>query len=138
MATGKVLLLETEPSLRKVVAASLQQSGLEIIEVGDADEARRQLEQAPPQVFVVELDHPEGENGKLIETYRQNIDDGAVVLTTTERPKDDWRQRYQPEAVVYKPFDIRVLAKSIRNLLGANQSAPHTSEGETDGPSDQR
>lgn len=138
MATGKVLLLETEPSLRKVVAASLQQSGLEIIEVGDAEEARRQLEQAPPQVFVVELDHPEGENGKLIETYRQNIDDGAVVLTTTERPKDDWRQRYQPEAVVYKPFDIRVLAKSIRNLLGANQSAPHTSEGETDGPSDQR
>jgi DNA-binding response OmpR family regulator len=138
MATGTVLLLETEPSLRRVVAASLQQSGLEIIEAGNADEARRQLEQAPPEVFVMELDHPEGENGQLIDAYRRNIDDGAVVLTTTERPKDNWRQRYQPEAVVYKPFDIRVLAKSIRSLLGANQSAQSTSEGVTDGPSDQR
>jgi DNA-binding NtrC family response regulator len=138
MTTATVLLLETEASLRKVVAASLQQSGLTIIEAGNAAEARRHLAEESPAVFVVELDHPAGENGELIETYRRDNDNGAVVLTTTERPKDDWRQRYQPEAVVYKPFDIRVLAKSIRSLVGIDETEEKTLEGVTDGPSDQR
>jgi DNA-binding NtrC family response regulator len=138
MTTATVLLLETEASLRKVVAASLQQSGLHIIEAGDAEEARHHLTEESPAVFIVELDHPAGENGQLIETYRRDNDDGAVVLTTTERPKDDWRQRYQPEAVVYKPFDIRVLAKSVRSLVGIDETEAKTLEGVTDGPSDQR
>ena len=135
--TARVLLLESEASLRKVIAASLQQSGLEIIQAASPDEAREQFSQNPAAVFVLELDHPAGENGQLIEDYREHNGHGSVVLTTTERLQDEWRQRYQPEAVVYKPFDIRVLAKSVRRLIGAARDEQKT-QGVTDGPSDQR
>ncbi|MFP3853046.1 MAG: hypothetical protein ACLFWD_02005 [Anaerolineales bacterium] len=87
--TARVLLLESEASLRKVVAASLQQSGLEIIQAASPAEARDQFSKNPPAVFVLELDHPARENGQLIEDYREHSGYGSVVLTTTERLQDE-------------------------------------------------
>lgn len=134
--SATVLLLETENSLRRVVAASLQQLGLRIIEAEDADAAREHLQDEAPDLFVLELDHPSGENGALIDAYREQSDEGAVVLTTTERPKDDWRQRYQPEAVVYKPFDVRYLSRRIRHLIHPNEPVEFNNGGATNGPED--
>ncbi len=132
-----VLLLETERSLRKVVAASLQQLGLRIIEAEDAEAARQHLQGDAPDLFVLELDHPSGDNGELIDAYRAQSDEGAVVLTTTERPKDDWRQRYQPEAVVYKPFDVRYLLRRVRRLIHNNDEPVESMNGgATHGPED--
>ena len=115
--SATVLLFETETSLRKVMAASLEQQGFDIIQAANADAARKHLRRDSPDLFVLELDHPAGDNGKLIETYRNQSRSGAVLLTTTERPDDGWRSRYQPEAVVYKPFDVRFLCRQIRDLM---------------------
>ncbi|MGA9531816.1 MAG: hypothetical protein WBR18_03790 [Anaerolineales bacterium] len=135
--TATVLLLESEPSLRKVVAASLKQTGLRIIEAEDAEDARSRLEEESPDLFVLELDHPAGEHGALIDAYRQRSDEGAVVLTTTERPKEGWRHRYRPEAIVYKPYDVRLLSRRIRRLIqGDKQMEGSTSGGATDDPND--
>ena len=133
--SATVLLLETESSLRRVVAASLQQLGLRIIEAEDADTARAHLQDKAPDLFVMELDHPSGDHGALIDAYREQSDNGAVVLTTTERPKDDWRQRYQPEAVVYKPFDVRYLSRRVRHLI-KNEPVEFNNGGATNGPED--
>lgn len=121
--SATVLLLESEASLRKVVAASLQQLGLRIVEANDAEDARRRLAEEDPDLFVLELDHPSGDNGELIEVYRQQSDDGAVLLTTTERPQDEWRERYRPEAVVYKPFDVRLLLQRVSGLIHDGSTA---------------
>jgi DNA-binding response OmpR family regulator len=132
-----VLLLESEPSLRKVVAASLKQTGLRIIEAEDADSARMRLEEESPDLFVLELDHPAGEHGALIDAFRQQCDEGAVVLTTTERPREGWRHRYQPEAIVYKPYDVRLLSRRIRRLIQRDERTEDSaSGGATDDPND--
>ncbi len=134
--SATVLLLETESSLRKVVAASLQQLGLRILEAEDAAAARQHLQDEAPDLFVLEFDPPSGENGALIEAYREHSEEGAVVLTTTERPKDDWRQRYQPEAVVYKPFDVRYLSRRVRHLIHNDEPVETQDGGITNGPED--
>ncbi len=120
--TATVLLLESEASLRKVVAASLRQLGLRIIQATDAQHARRLLKREEPALLVLELDHPAGKSGELIETFRQGTDEGVVLLTTTERPQDDWRRRYEPEVVVYKPFDVRMLAERVRRLISQQRA----------------
>lgn len=127
--SATVLLFETETSLRKVVAASLKQLGLRIVEAEDAETARRKLEAEQPDLFVLELDHPSGENGSLIDAYRRQSDDGAVLLTTTERPSELWRQRYQPEAIVYKPFDVRYLCQRIDHLIHEEVDHPRRNSG---------
>lgn len=121
--SATVLLYERETSLRKVVAASLRQMGLRIVEAGNAAAARRRMEAEQPDLFLLELDHPAGENGALIDAYRAMEGQGAVVLTTTRRPNNGWRQRYQPEAVIYKPYDVRYLCNRIRRLVAGDSSA---------------
>jgi DNA-binding response OmpR family regulator len=130
--SATVLLFETETSLRKVIAASLEQQGFDIIQAANADAARKHLTRDTPDLFVLELDHPAGENGELIETYRNQDGGGAVVLTTTERPDDGWRSRYQPEAVVYKPFDVRFLCRQVRGLVKMSAKASQLEEGAAD------
>lgn len=116
---GTVLLLESEPGLRRVVSLSLRQRGYEVLEAEDPDAVNELLEEDIPDLFILELDHPNGENGHLIDRYRQKIQDteGVVLLTTTHRPEDSWRYRYQPDAVLYKPFDIRHLCRRVGALV---------------------
>lgn len=127
-----VLLFETEASLRKVMAASLEQQGYDIIQAANADAARKHLRRDTPDLFVLELDHPAGDNGELIDVYRRRSPDGPVLLTTTERPNDGWRTRYQPEAVVYKPFDVRFLCRRVRGLMQVTGDRSLQGEGAAD------
>lgn len=134
--SATVLLYERETSLRKVVAASLTQMGLRIVEAGSARAAWQKLESEQPDLFVLELDHPAGENGALIDAYREMDGEGAVVLTTTQRPNDGWRQRYQPEAVIYKPYDVRFLCNRISGLVPAESQSSSVQGDGTDGVQD--
>lgn len=133
-----VLIYETESSLRKVMAASLEQLGLATLQAADAEAAQRHMKRSAPDLFVLELDHPGGENGRLIDAYRRECGSGAVVLTTTERPGEMWRSRYRPEAVVYKPFDVRYLCSKVRGLIDDTvQTKPsRVSEGVMDDSND--
>jgi DNA-binding response OmpR family regulator len=135
--SATVLLFETETSLRRVMAASLEQQGFDIIQAANADAARKYLRLDTPDLFVLELDQPAGDNGRLIETYRNQSHSGAVVLTTTERPDDGWRSRYQPETVVYKPFDVRFLCRQIRGLMRMSEARAERGEGAADDPNGQ-
>jgi DNA-binding response OmpR family regulator len=54
--SATVLLFETETSLRKVMAASLEQQGFDIIQAANVDAARKHLRRDTPDLFVLELD----------------------------------------------------------------------------------
>ncbi|MGD2156924.1 MAG: response regulator [Anaerolineales bacterium] len=113
-----VLLLEQEDSLRRVIVLTLKQMGMKVLEASDAPSARKYLKNHNPDLFVLNFDHPSGKNGNLINLYREKtgVDQGGVLLTTTQRPDDNWRELYKPDIVVYKPFDIRYLVKRITTL----------------------
>lgn len=113
--TLNVLLLEHETKLRRAITVTLQQLNMNVVEASDAESALSTLEQQTPQFLILEFDSTNGSTGELIDTFRQKNGNGQslVVLTTSERPGDVWRKRYQPDIVVYKPFDIRYLTRCI-------------------------
>ena len=110
-----VLLLEPESNLRRAIAVTLQQLNMHVFEAADAKSARSILEHQTPRLLILEFDSTNGWAGDLIDSFRQKNGNGQslVLLTTSERPGDVWRQRYQPDIVVYKPFDIRYLTRCI-------------------------
>ena len=113
----EILLIEHDPQLRKVMKISLEQNGLRVVAVERFSKALQVLEQGDPDLFLVDFDLADGDPGKLIEVFRRNKrDKGAVLLTTTIRPDDHWRRTYRPDAVVYKPFDVRHLYRRIQSL----------------------
>lgn len=114
-----VLLVESEGSLRRVLSVSLHELGLRVLEAPDLDRAKDLLNTDCPDLLITEIDFPFGRNGELIEQFRNKKGECrcSVVVTTTQRFGDDWRHRYQPDVTLYKPFDIRLLCKSVSRLL---------------------
>ncbi|KPK93191.1 MAG: hypothetical protein AMJ88_08425 [Anaerolineae bacterium SM23_ 63] len=114
-----VVLVESEKSLRRVLSVSLTELGLRVLEAPDLDCARDLLNTECPDLLITEIDFPFGRNGELIEQFRNQKGDcrGSVVVTTTQRYGDAWRHRYHPDVTLYKPFDIRLLCKSVSKLL---------------------
>jgi two-component system phosphate regulon response regulator PhoB len=117
--TFKVLLVESEANLRRVITASLEQLGLDVVEASDAKDAHRIIEDESPDLLIVELDFPHGHNGKLINAFRKSgvQEQQAVIVTTTDRPSKTWRQHYRPGATIYKPFDMRHLNRMVLELV---------------------
>jgi DNA-binding response OmpR family regulator len=123
-----ILLVESDLDLRRVMTLSLQQVGFDVFDASDMPHAYEILKEESPEILILELDFPHGNNGALINTYRklhdQDLKDGAVILTTTRRPGDAWRKTYQPDAVVYKPFDVRGLCDLVRCHIQSNSVHP--------------
>jgi DNA-binding response OmpR family regulator len=114
--TLSVLLLEHESKLRRAITVTLQQLNMKVFEASDAESARSILEHQTPRLLILEFDSTNGKTGELIEYFRRKNEKGQnlVLLTTSERPGDVWRQHYRPDIVVYKPFDIRYLTRCIK------------------------
>ena len=120
-----VLLVESERSLRRVITASLQELGLRVFETPDIDCASDLLKTECPDLLITELDFPFGRNGELIELFRRQKGEnrGSVLVTTTQRFDDGWRRKHRPDVIVFKPFDIRLLCKSVSRLLSKDHDA---------------
>jgi len=113
-----ILLFEKDGGLRKSIFLTLMQQGLIVQQASDASGVREILEKVKPDLFVIDEDSSRGITGDLIEMFRESSAGcRAVVVTTTQRMDESWRQAYKPDMVLYKPFDIRFLYRKIINLL---------------------
>jgi DNA-binding response OmpR family regulator len=121
----QVLIIEHDPALRKVMLISLEQAGMKVKAVSRYANALEFLQQESPDIFIMDLDMRGGDLEKLISVYRKHLDSdqSTVMVLTANRLKDDWRRKHQPDAVIYKPFDIRYLIRKIDNLT-KNKSIP--------------
>ena len=119
-----ILLVESDLDLRRVMTLSLQQVGFEVFDAVDLSHAYEIIKREVPRILILELDFPLGSNGALINSYRKHHDQDAerstVILTTTRRPGDAWRTTYQPDVVIYKPFDVRGLCNLVKDYTQGN------------------
>lgn len=119
-----VLLVEAHADLRRVMRACLEQLNIRVLEAGNVRSAKEILQAENPKALVVDYDFPELLNGEVIEAFRQGENgQPAIIVTTTQRISDDWREKYKPSAVVYKPFDIRLLLKTILSSIQERRNA---------------
>jgi DNA-binding response OmpR family regulator len=118
-----VLIIEHDQELRKVMEVSLAQAGVKVKTVKGFANALQIMQIKSPDVFILDFNLQKADLGNLITAFRQNQKDnsGAVMISTANRLEDDWRRKYKPDSVIYKPFDIRYLIRLIL-LLVQNQS----------------
>jgi diguanylate cyclase (GGDEF)-like protein len=79
----RVLLVDGDPELRRLVRVALEMDGAEVLEAASVAEARAQLT-AGERVdrVVVEQELPDGDAGDLMPFVREHTDDAVVVLLT--------------------------------------------------------
>jgi two-component system OmpR family response regulator len=117
---SSLLLVETDAELRRAVTFCLKENGWRILPAGDLEEACRILERETPEILVLDMESPPDRQGMVIEKFREQQADGrrgSVLIATDQRLEEAWRHKYQPDVVVFKPFDVRYLHRRILRLL---------------------
>jgi DNA-binding response OmpR family regulator len=121
-----VLLLEPDTGLSQSIIAHLEQHHLQVIHARTINFALEILDRVVPDILITELKMPGLTNGLLIDRFREvgkSQQQTFVLVSSFERLSDEVCRRYQPDAVVYKPFDVRQLYRRIESLLVKGKSS---------------
>ncbi|MBX3175341.1 MAG: response regulator [Gemmatimonadaceae bacterium] len=120
--TPTILLLEDEPSLRRLLERGLTKAGFAVRTAGNVAEALRELERMP-KVSLVLTDAvlPDGGPRPLIERYRQRFPDGRVLVCSGYVPEDVLLEGIESASLAFlqKPFDTATLVANVRQQLDA-------------------
>jgi two-component system, NtrC family, response regulator AtoC len=122
----RVLVVDDEVNLRKVLAATLMREGYEVATAADGEAARRELDEEGADVVVTDLVMPKRDGISLLRHALTHHPDVPVIVITAHGTVDTAVEALKLGAFDYitKPFEQeelkRVIAKAARTrLLGA-------------------
>ncbi|MGV6876636.1 response regulator transcription factor [Pseudochelatococcus sp. B33] len=115
----RILIVDDEPPIRKLLRVGLATEGYAVIEAADAKEAISKVVEDKPDLILLDLGLPDMPGHDLLESWRrEKLDlpililssrtDEAGIVRALERGADDY---------VTKPFGMRELAARIRVAL---------------------
>jgi two-component system KDP operon response regulator KdpE len=123
----KVLIVDEEPDVRKLVAMSfgMQQPTWEIIGAEDGPQALEQIERQLPDIVLLDVGLPEMSGFEVLKAIRLFSDVPVIMLTV----RDDELSKVQglelgADDYVTKPFSHLELLARVRAVLRRAQSLP--------------
>ncbi len=114
---GRLLLVDDDPRLVRLVTFELEEEGLEVVAAATAREALERVERDEPEAIVLDLNLPDLPGKELLERLRRERPDLPVVVLTAEGAISEVVECMRLGAVdfVQKPFDRSRLVTSIAN-----------------------
>ena len=118
-AGGRILLVDDNPLIREQTRERLQRAGYEVATAQDSDEALVQLQAAPVDLLLTDLDMPGSLDGlQLTREVRTRWPDLPVVVMTGHDPLSLASLQGHPRLLsLPKPFDSATLLGTIASLL---------------------
>lgn len=119
-ALPKVLLVEDEPAVARMLRISLHTAGFDVVDAVAGREALQILDQQLADAVILDLELPDG-RGKAVLDRLRKADDSAfpawVVISGLDR--DEATGRYGPLGghFLAKPFDPWDLVRMLKTLL---------------------
>lgn len=122
MATQKILLVDDDPNILKVLSMRLEKTGYEVDSISDGFMALEKIRKDRPDLIILDLMLPEIDGYKVCrmlkfdETYK-NI---PVIMLTGRTQEEDRKKGLQmgADAYIVKPFESKNLLMKIEELLG--------------------
>ena len=139
----KLLLVEDDPTARKVTAGHLETDGVEVISTGDCKEAMRLLREETFHCMILDLGLPDCSGFQLLEKINADasIQAPPVVIHSgrvLSRTEYDQLQRYTDSFVIKgMPLSGEQLGKEVASFLnevGLNEAANDTGAEPADTP----
>lgn len=118
VARKKILVVDDEPKIRKVVTAYLENADYQVEEAEDGEEALEKVEEVGPDLLVLDLMLPKLSGEEVCQRIRQNSDLPILMLTakSSEDDKVDGLN-YGADDYLVKPFSNRELMARIKSIL---------------------
>lgn len=126
MTEAKILLVEDEERLRKVLSRTLEQSGYLVATASTEADAVRAILSERPDVLVLDVNLPDGTGwGVLRQLATQGItcDTLPTIVLSAGQPAQRRIAEFQPRAFLAKPFPVDALKRLIAEALGEEPTA---------------
>ena len=121
MTARKILIVEDEQAIREMVAFHLSRAGYDVVEAGDAREARQLLADERPDLALVDWMLPDISGLELTRMLKrdENYEDLAIIMLTARAEERDKVSGLEGGADDYitKPFSPRELVARIQAVL---------------------
>ncbi len=119
-APPKVLLVEDEPAVTRMLRISLHTAGFDVADAATGGDALQILERESADVVILDLGLPDGRGREVLDRLRQADDSGSpawVVISGLDREEATGRYGALGGHFLAKPFDPWDLVKMLRTLL---------------------
>ncbi len=131
MRKSKVLIVEDDDKIRKLVTDHLSRSGFEVIGMEDGPSALEYIRnEGLPHIALVDLMLPNNMHGFEFASRLKSMADVPIIFVTAVRDTDTVVQglKKYAEDFVVKPFDARELEARIRVVLARMPSLDYANE----------
>ncbi len=129
----KVLLVEDEDALRRVVKDLLEREGFTVFEAADGVKALDEIDRAAPDIVVLDLNLPRLDGYGVLSHLRARPSTANLpVIVLTAKGDEDSEVRvfeYGASDYLTKPFRPRALSARLHSLLARGHSSGGTSGG---------
>jgi DNA-binding response OmpR family regulator len=122
----KVLYVEVELFLGKIVKETLESRGFEVVMETDGADVVRTFEDEQPDICVLDVMLPHKSGFEIAEDIRKLNDDVPVIFLTAKTQTDDVVHGFRIGANDYirKPFSMEELIVRIENALRVKKDQP--------------
>jgi DNA-binding response OmpR family regulator len=112
----RVLLVEDEPALRRIIARNLTTRGLDVAEAGTVGEALTVLNVETPDLILLDINLPDRSGWDVLRDLQRRHIAVPTIVVSAVRVSQSRLDEFQPMACLPKPFSIDAL---LRLVLGA-------------------
>ena len=127
MSAGKILVVDDDPQIRRVMKATLVGHGYEVIEARTGEEALEKLPGEMPNLVLLDMNMPGIGGLETCRLLRQGSDVPVIVLTVRDSERDKVAALDAgADGYVTKPFGIQELLARIRAALRRSPSSPES------------
>ena len=113
----RVLVIDDEPAIRRLLRAAIMRGGYQVVEAGTARDALSALHIDKPDVALLDLGLPDRDGLELIQTFKSA---GAAVVVVSARDATEQKVTaldLGADDYVTKPFDTEEVLARIRTAI---------------------
>jgi len=111
----RVLVVEDEVTLRRIVARNLISRGLQAREAGTAQEAVEAVSDNPPDLLLLDINLPDQTGWELLRELKRRGNAVPTIIISAVRVNQNRLDEFHPLAYLPKPFPLDAL---LRLVLG--------------------
>ena len=113
----KILVVEDEPVLRRVIVRNLVAHGAEVLEAETVAEAIERLDDRP-DLILLDINLPDRSGWDVLRHLRTAGDQVPTVIVSAVRVSPERLEEFKPLAYLPKPFPIEALLRIVKGEAG--------------------
>jgi len=121
----RVLLVEDEVPLRKVVARNLMSRGIQVSEAGSAAEAIRAATLECPDLVLLDINLPDKTGWDVLRELKRRGTVVPTIVVSAVRVSQSRLDEFHPLAYLPKPFPIDALLRLVVGERSTRREEPH-------------